>query len=140
MRIICFDPGDHTGFVIFNNVTKSLEGGTLLKDNMFNELCDLFKRPFDLVVYESFKLYPGLAKSLSWNSFYPVEVIGMIKLLTHMRGLKCIEQAPSVKKYAGPIPLGDIENVKQHVIANTYTEHTKDALIHLAYFRRFGKV
>lgn len=55
----------------------------------------------NVVVLERFNLYPGMAKHLSWNSFYPCEVIGVIKYVSATFGIKVIEQAPGVKKFSG---------------------------------------
>lgn len=133
-RIMCLDPGDHTGWFFINideNGQRTYRGGTAQRSHM--EVAELFQiyNP-DIVVMESFHLYPGMAKSLSWNSFYPCEVIGVIRYICQRDKRMLIEQSPSIKKYSGGL------NQLWVSIRNTfeYTEHTKDAFLHWRYFAR----
>lgn len=138
--ILVFDPGESTGWC-FQNVKGWVCGGTARKDHL--EVAKLIRaaQP-DIVVLERFNLYPQMAKSLSWNSFYPCEVIGVIRVVCMELGIPVIEQAPSVKKYAGGLqedwqtieylPL-QLEDYSKGV-----TEHTKDAYLHYRYFMRNG--
>ena len=89
-----------------------------------------------IVVIERFNLYPQMAKSLAWNSFYPCEVIGVIKYVCTELNIPIVEQAPSVKKYFGGFK-SDWEQVKQ-TPGFKLTEHVKDAYQHLKYFERNG--
>lgn len=134
MTIICFDPGNHTGWVARKG--ERMLGGTLLEKDMYKDLTALFAElnP-DIVVYETFNLYPGLASHLAWNSFYPCEIIGIIKYLCWQSGIKCIGQAPPVKKYAGKLDVSLVQEIKEYAGKN-FTEHTKDALLHYMFFAR----
>lgn len=96
--VLVLDPGESTGWVYSNGT--SLVGGTLGKNHQEVAEKIIRLRP-DVVVIERFNLYPGMAKSLSWNSFYPVEVIGVVKYVCDSMDIDIVEQAPSVKKYAG---------------------------------------
>ena len=132
VSVLVFDPGESTGWVYLSH-DDVLEGGTLPKSHIEVANC-IYKYQPDLVVLESFKLYPGKASSLSWNSFYPCEVIGVIKYICDASNIKYIEQAPSVKKFAGDFK-EDWYDLKERVKT---TEHTKDAYQHLKYFQRNG--
>lgn len=85
-----------------------------------------------MVVIESFKLYPGKAQSMAWNSFYPCEVIGVIKYICSIKNIPWIEQAPSVKKYFGGFK-PDWSQVEK-TAGYKRTEHVKDSYMHLKYF------
>lgn len=136
--ILVFDPGESTGWC-YKAVNNTVYGGTAKKDHL--EVAKLIRvaQP-DIVVLERFNLYPQMAKSLSWNSFYPCEVIGVIKEVCMELNIPVIEQAPSVKKYFGGfqndwntigyLPV-DLERFSKGV-----TEHTKDAYMHYRYFMR----
>lgn len=132
--IVAFDPGENTGWVaawISNDFKiEKIIGGTIVRN--FNDF-DVLKAGFETsnkvitVIYETFHLYPSMSASMAWNSFYPCEVIGVIKFLFGQ--YEIIGQAPSVKKYSGG--LDDIYKQLTGV-----TEHTKDAYLHLKYYLR----
>lgn len=132
--VLTLDPGESTGWC-FREVDGMLQGGTLPKNHteVANLIINLHP---DVVVLESFHLYPGKAKSLSWNSFYPCEVIGVIKYVCDTHNIKWLEQAPSVKKYAGGFKHDWV--VLQPKL-DRLTEHVKDAYMHLKYFERINE-
>lgn len=132
--VLVFDPGDHTGWC-FRDTSGRVVGGTCGKNHM--EVAERIQilRP-DIVVFERFNLYPQMAKSLAWNSFYPCEVIGVIRYLCDRYSIPIVEQAPSVKKYFGGFQQ-DWDQVKE--LSQDVTEHTKDAYQHLKYFERNGE-
>lgn len=130
--VLVFDPGESTGWVVGTSA-KCLDGGTLPKDHV--KVADIIEqlRP-DHIVLERFNLYPSMARSLAWNTFYPCEVIGVIRYICAKLQIPITEQAPSVKKYAGNF-LADWQQLKALRTRNV-TEHTKDAYQHYRYFLR----
>ena len=145
MNILCLDPGNHTGWCLYNDSNGNIIGGTIMEQDTWRYLYVLFTelRP-DMVVIESFNLYPGMAQHMAWNSFYPVEVIGAVHYLCHRYGIPYVMQKPSVKKYAGKLRPELVETIKEHsslVVqsmpgAEPFMEHTKDAILHLQYYLR----
>ena len=135
MKVLCLDPGESTGWVL-GTEDKATRGGTCKRDH--REVARLIRVEHpDIVVLERFNLYPGMAKSLAWNSFYPCEVIGVIKYVSACLDIPIVEQAPSVKKYAGEIKgRADWEFIKERCTG--VTEHTKDAYQHYRYFMIHG--
>lgn len=133
ISIIALDPGESTGWVFRDAKGKAI-GGTCKKDHI--EVAQLIEqlKP-DVVVLERFNLYPHMSKSLAWNSFYPCEVIGVIKLTAMRNNMVLVEQAPSVKKYYGGAQ-PDWDEIRAS--SSSCTEHTKDAYMHLRYFERNG--
>lgn len=134
-----FDPGESTGWCYQDNDGK-ITGGTLKRKH--EDVARLIEglQP-DLIVFERFNLYPQMAKSLAWNSFYPCEVIGIIRFLCDRYSIEYVEQAPGIKKYFGGYK-SDWEYLKAHR-AGVVTEHTKDAYQHYRYFllngaKKFG--
>ena len=132
--ILVFDPGDHTGWC-FRDRDGRVVGGTCGKHH--REVAERIQvlGP-DIVVLERLNLYPQMAKSLAWNSFYPCEVIGVIRYLCDSYHIPVVEQAPSVKKYFGGFQQ-DWDQLKN--LSSDVTEHTKDAYQHLKYFERNGE-
>lgn len=129
MRVLVFDPGESTGWVFRGS--EILEGGTCGKDHREVALLIVDKKP-DIIVFEKFALYPGMAKSLAWNTFYPCEVIGVIRYLCEYYEIPYISVAASVKKYAG----GFSESWKSMKLNGPLTEHVKDSYLLLRYFER----
>lgn len=120
-RILVLDPGDSTGWVMRDNDGQII-GGTIGSDHV--EVAKLISHlnP-DLLIYETFQLYPNKAQKMCWNSFYPCEVIGVIKYIATSMKIPLLGLQPSVKKYAGTLDFDTIviiDGLKP-------TEHTKDA-------------
>lgn len=140
MTVIVFDPGENTGYAVaeYNEegLRTNLTGGTVVRNHLgIAELFDIFNP--DMVVYETFNLYPGMARNgtMNWNSFYPCEVIGIIKYFAARRNLPLYGQAPSIKKFSGGLQQ-DWVTLRERCAA---TEHMKDAYLHLKYFERNNK-
>lgn len=132
--VLVFDPGESTGWC-FRDSNGRVIGGTCKRHH--TEVAErIYVCNPDIVVFERFNLYPQMAKSLAWNSFYPCEVIGVIRYLCDKLGKLYIEQAPSVKKYFGGFQK-DWDQLKE--LSEGVTEHTKDAYMHLKYFERNGE-
>lgn len=142
--VLVFDPGEHTGWCCATSTDATcsnwqLVGGTADKDHRaVAELIYLYQP--DIVVFERFNLYPGMAKTLSWNSFYPCEVIGVIRYLCMKRGIHVYEQAPSIKKFSGGLQQDwkQLRENSANLSAQGVTEHSKDAYLHWKYFERNG--
>lgn len=133
--ILALDPGESTGWCFIGRDNR-MRAGTAPKDHMLvAERIDVLNP--DIVVYETFNLYPSKAQKLVWNSFYPCEVIGVILYKCMSAGKQIVKQAPPVKKYAGQLPQKFVQISKQEKL----TEHSKDACQHLCYYlRRVGAI
>lgn len=128
--ILALDPGESTGWCFLSR-DNDIVAGTAPKDHLaVAERLDILNP--DIVVYETFNLYPGKAQKLIWNSFYPCEVIGVILYKAMSAKKLIVDQAPSIKKYAGPLPQQFIDCSR----IERLTEHSKDACQHLCYYLR----
>lgn len=134
-KVLTLDPGETTGWFYKDYETGVMQGGTVPKDHLSvaNLIMDL--KP-DIVIYETFFLYPGKAQSMFWNSFYPCEVIGVIKYVATTLGCELVAQAPSVKKYAGGLQ-ADWISFQKNDLKERVTEHVKDAYLHLKYWEHY---
>ena len=142
LTMLFLDPGEHTGWCCvrtedWNSDKMYVKGGTADKDH--RAVVELLETYYpDIVVFERFNLYPGMAKTLSWNSFYPCEVIGVIRWWCLHHNVTMYEQAPSIKKFSGGLQQ-DWQELKQMSVGLSnqgVTEHTKDAYLHWKYFER----
>lgn len=145
MSVIALDPGNSTGWVARVS-TGELVGGTIVENH--NEVYKLLEayRP-EVIVYETFQMYPGKAQKLIWNTFYPCEVIGVIKLYVQrateigepqfVEGHpKLVGLQPSVKKFAfGPEEADGWKKVDR--FGQPATEHLRDAYRLLRYYERY---
>lgn len=135
--ILALDPGEHTGWC-YQDPVGDIVGGTAGKSHVEVATLLMTLMP-DIVVMERFNLYPQMAKSLAWNSFYPCEVIGVIRYLCMYWDTPLVEQAPSIKKYFGGFQSDwDILKINAKEKGFDVTEHTKDAYQHYRYFLRNG--
>lgn len=135
MTVLAFDPGNSTGWVYKDSLGNFI-GGTVVEDHL--QVGNIIENLSpSKVVIESFHLYPSKAQSMAWNSFYPCEVIGVIKFVCTKRMIPWVEQAPSVKKYSG-ITKQSPEWLQFKLLHPEVSEHTFDAFQHLRYFERFG--
>lgn len=132
---IALDPGNSTGWVV--RYGEALIGGTVGEKHAdVWSLLNMWEPC--IIVYETFQMYPGKAQKLIWNTFYPCEVIGVIKLWAQLHPeVKLIGLQPSVKKFA----LSNSEtNLWRTVVGGidwgTITEHTRDAVRLLRYYER----
>lgn len=131
--ILALDPGESTGWCFLSR-DNQMRAGTIPKNHL--RVSELISSIYpDIIVYESFNLYPGKAQKLVWNSFYPCEVIGVICHECMYWDIPYIKQAPSVKKYAGPLPQKFVDLSRKEKL----TEHSKDACQHLCYYLRQAK-
>jgi len=98
-KITGIDPGKHVGIATITIDdgklatairTHEIDGESLLA---LEEAIEL-DQP-DVVVLESFALLPAKARSLSWNGFIPVEVMGAVKLVCQRNDIKLVIQTPS---------------------------------------------
>lgn len=135
MCVIALDPGNSTGWCVRAPGCNKLFGGTIgtCHKDVFELLNTI--NP-DVVVYETFQMYPNKAQKLLWNSFYPCEVIGVIKLWAMLHpDVKLVGLQPSVKKYA----LSVAENELWRTVDTSGekpTEHLRDAVRLLRYYER----
>lgn len=141
MRILVFDPGESTGWTFYNVITGDLEGGTVRMRNAYEEFGKVFDRYIpDVVVYEKFALYPGAAKAMSWNTFIPCEMIGVIKFLSWENKLEIITEQPAgLRKF---ISASELDKAWHSLVdaRDSKTKHTRDALMHLLYYCRVNKI
>ena len=134
-RVLALDPGETTGWFFKDYDQDIMKGGTIPKDHA--EVAKLiYALAPNIIIFETFHMYPGKAKSLAWNSFYPCEVIGVIKYVAEVNGIPLVYQAPSVKKYAGGLQ-ADWVQFQRNDLKEKVTEHVKDAYLHLKYWERF---
>ena len=133
MSVIALDPGNSTGWCLRDNDGK-LIGGTV--GELHYDVWQLLNSYHpEVVVYETFQMYPGKAQKLIWNTFYPCEVIGIIKLWCMLNERNLVGLQPSVKKFALANSELDLWKTVERYGAPA-TEHMRDAVRLLRYYER----
>lgn len=105
-EILAFDPGETTGFVVMLDDWPPNNNSVVTTSNLRGEkeICAAYFTALDLaahppvVVVESFKLFPHMAKQQIGSSFPSCEVIGMLRILAFLANLDICFQPPSVQK------------------------------------------
>jgi len=125
MIVLGIDPGAVTGWALVQTEPNNVAVGEFPTWTGVGALLDA--QP-DVVVVEAFRLYPWARSEMTWNSFVPCEVIGVIKYLACEHNIPIVQQSAAQGK-----------SFKLH-LTNKYSKHMHDALRHaLVYLRGQGK-
>lgn len=132
--VLVIDPGERVGWaraqiihgVIDTDVVTC--GSTPLKDFAMK----LYESApsYETLVYETWRLRPDVARKMIGNDFQPVQLIGMIRLLGWVHGIRLKSLGPNVKTTGAkvmPEALTELKNEQTE-------EHPKDALDLLSYY------
>lgn len=102
MNLLSIDPGKATGWAVWNygsgQPSLSLMGVTKVHEEFYDVLME-FKFPFDQIVYEDYRIYPGKMKhgwSHEWNRPPALLIIGALELYARQRDTRMVSQPSSV--------------------------------------------
>lgn len=134
-RVIAIDPGEATGWA-----TGRIGDGTLQLDKVGHSPWKQFamtyahtmidgKDPFQVVIYESWRLRADVAKSMIGADFTASQCIGIIKLGAWWQNAILVTQEPSYKNVIDRQMGGT-----GYLPARDGVEHERDAVRHLAYY------
>lgn len=137
MRIASFDPGERTGFAVVDvtqgfkfprtrkGTFKPVEQGVLTVREMAKELPGLI-RDADVVVYESWRLFPASAQALIGSQMTPSQVVGFIRYEAWQQGKRTRSQAPAIKTRSVELmPKWLVEHMEL-----SSEQHDQDAIMH----------
>lgn len=132
-RLISFDPGATTGFVVSEFTgERSFEillTDTFTQEDSPQELKALFRTFLpDFVIYERFLLYPNKAKSLAYSEFPSCEIIGQIKIFLYEYGIY-----PDHVAVYNAVDRLNTSIAKEHE-SYVFPEHVLDAYLHMSLF------
>lgn len=132
-RILALDPGERTGWAAGTwdgqQLTDIKQGVAALKDMALA----LGKRidTYDTVVYEVWRLYPHMARTMIGNDFQPVQFIGMVRYLAWLHPqIKLVSQGADIKNTA----LKTMPTVLSKRMKKSSEQHDQDALMHLWHY------
>jgi len=93
MKLLCFDPGETTGWALFAG--GEIVGGTFPMWGVVPKLIQ--EHDPDVILYEAFHLRQNAAHRLVGSSFPTVEVIGVIKFCASRVGILVVAQPPAAR-------------------------------------------
>lgn len=134
-RIIALDPGERTGWAAgvwdpqAGQLGELRQGVATLKD-MAMALGDRI-HTYDTVIYETWRLYPHMARAMTGNDFQPVQLVGIIRFLSWQHPhIKLVSQGANIKDTA----LKTMPKELADRFKRSSEQHDKDALMHLWHY------
>lgn len=122
MKILGIDPGEHTGVVLMDTDQPNALKATLVVT--WHGLDDIIHTHHpDIIVMESFRLYPHMAQTMIANDFPSSQVIGVVKYLAEKVNIPVAMQPASMAKYVKPKRMFP-------------SPHLHDAYCHIEAYRR----
>lgn len=129
MRILALDPGETTGFAVFEDGVPTEWGSFDWQD--WDKLGDLVF-PADVVVFERFGLFAEKAAVQTGSEFVPAQVIGVIRYMVHAFGVPTlIMQTPNQihANHKLTPPMAKLVDPYEPRTGKKYS-HARDALAH----------
>lgn len=133
LKVIAIDPGERTGWaratVVDGVIGEPVHGVSALQD--FALKLGQVISDYDVVIYETWRLYPHMARKMIGNDMQPSQLVGIIRYLGWTNpGVKLVSQGANIKDYADKT----MPEPWQERMAVASEEHDQDALRHLWYW------
>lgn len=93
------DPGDTTGWALFETPEKMLDWGHVVYDDIEDWIAGL-PEGITVVIVESFQLFGHKAVKQTGSKMKASQVFGMMKLYAKQKGAEFVEQPPTIKAFA----------------------------------------
>ena len=133
MRTLAIDPGERVGWAVGDanpNGLDILEQGVHPLKDFALKLGEVIAN-YDVVVYESWRLYPNAAKTMIGNDMQPSQLVGMIRYLGWLNPqVKMVVQGANIKETA-------LKTMPEHIherLAKSSEQHDQDAIMHLWFY------
>jgi len=135
LNVLALDPGEKVGWaravVLPNAEWLDLRHGIHHLKDMALALGRSAVR-YDVVIYETWRLYPSMAKSMVGSDFQTSQFIGMVRYLTWINPrVKLVSQGASIKKTADKTAPDWLQEIIDNEPASHDDGHNVDALRHL---------
>jgi hypothetical protein len=136
LRAIAIDPGERTGWAV-GTVPPDEPPRLLIESQGVNTIKTFAKTlgekigDYDVVIYETWRLRPDMARKMVGNDFQPSQLIGIIRYLCWIHpDVKIVSQGPNVKATGEKVMP---EYIRER-FARSSEQHDKDALMHLSHW------
>lgn len=133
LRILAIDPGEKVGWARGLLATDlSLEDHGIADLKPFAMKLGEAITNYDVIVYETWRLYAGFAKKMVGNDMQTSQLIGIIRYLAWANpGIKLVGQAATIKKTANKTAQGDFLALIESEPGKHDDAHDIDAIRHL---------
>lgn len=143
MKVLAIDPGERVGWAhgraapLANDPDPRYGGAFEVTGQGVTPLQDFALKlhevfgDYDVVVYETWRLYPGMAKAMVGNDMQPSQLVGMIRLCGWLNPkTRLVSQGANIKNTAlKTMPAWLTERMEK-----SSEQHDQDALMHLWHF------
>lgn len=99
MKYLAVDPGETSGWATFDSEGNMTGWGQILGFDNFDDWLDK-QEPFDVVIYENYRLFKQRALQQAGSKLLTVQIIGALKSKARKWGARVVEQNPDIKKIA----------------------------------------
>mgnify|MGYP003812934245 CR=1 FL=1 len=135
-RLLCLDPGETTGWAVFEDAKLTASGQATTAASGWHEIDRLFSdiQP-TMVVYENYRVYAHKLERHSNSEVYTLRLVGVIEYLCEVKhGILYYNQMASQAK-------GFVtdDKLKQWGMYQIGHRHARDAIRHGCYFLLFDK-
>lgn len=89
---LAFDPGETTGWALFNDDGSIADWGQVREENLLGALQGWEELPLKAVICEGFIIFRHKARKFAGNRMITIQAIGMIKSFAHRVGATYVEQ------------------------------------------------
>lgn len=131
MNVLAIDPGEiHCGVAYFDKRGNCSWTVEMTPMELFQFIGQTMQN--EVIIVESFRLYPDKAMAQQWSQLKTVETIGVIRYLCLTKHLDMVEQAASIKNVAKrQMKARDVEN---KAVVERKGGHAADAFMHGWYY------
>lgn len=134
-RVLCLDPGETTGYALFEHGTLTTAGQVRTIDD-WKIISDLFEEMNPThVVYENYRVYSHKLDRHAFSEVYTLRLIGVIEFLCDVvyRIPYCNQMAQQAKGFTTD------EKLKHWGFYDKGPKHARDAMRHGVYYLLFNQ-
>lgn len=135
-RLLCLDPGETTGWAVFDRGVFAQAGQLNTKPDVYTQTVPQFLQTIQPthIIMENYKVYAHKLKDHSWSSLHTSQLIGSIKMLSSMQNIGVsLQMASQAKGFCTD------EKLRKWGMYQTGLKHARDAIRHGCYFLLFHK-
>lgn len=136
LRVLAIDPGEKVGWArgtVSSDLSLDDHGIADLKP--FALKLGTAIEDYDVVIYETWRLYAGHAKKMIGNDMQTSQLVGMIRFLAWQNPqVKLVGQSASIKETADKTAQGDFLTLIESEPSKHDDAHDIDAIRHLWYW------